>query len=76
VQNDVNELETLLTEDIIYLIADTLTLIGNSRGHVDYESQAGIDYAQCCTHSRDVLVIWQKYARVAFIRVRQQLQWS
>jgi len=28
VQNDVNELETLLTEDIIYLIADTLTLIG------------------------------------------------
>jgi ABC-type multidrug transport system fused ATPase/permease subunit len=73
VQNDVNELETLLTEDIIYLIADTLTLIGIAVVMLIMNPRLALITLSVVPILVIVLVIWQKYARVAFIRVRQAI---
>ena len=73
VQNDVDQLQTLLTQDIIYLAADTVTLIGIAVVMLTMNAGLALITLSVVPVLGIVMVIWQKYARVAFIRVRQAI---
>ncbi len=73
VQNDVDQLQTLLTQDIIYLAADALTLIAIAVIMITMNARLALLTLTVVPVLVIVMVIWQKYARRAFIRVRQAI---
>jgi ABC-type multidrug transport system fused ATPase/permease subunit len=73
VQNDVDQLQTLLTQDIIYLAADTVTLIAIAVIMFTMNAQLALYTLSVVPVLAIVMVMWQKYARRAFIRVRQAI---
>jgi ABC-type multidrug transport system fused ATPase/permease subunit len=73
VQNDVDQLQTLLTQDIIYLAADALTLIAIAVIMITMNARLALLTLTVVPVLAIVMVIWQKYARRAFIRVRQAI---
>jgi len=73
VQNDVDQLQTLLTQDIIYLAADALTLIAIAVIMITMNARLALLTLTVVPALVIAMVIWQKYARRAFIRVRQAI---
>jgi ABC-type multidrug transport system fused ATPase/permease subunit len=73
VQNDVDQLQTLLTQDIIYLAADIVTLVGIAVVMIIMDARLALITLSVVPVLVIVMVIWQKYARVAVIRVRQAI---
>jgi ABC-type multidrug transport system fused ATPase/permease subunit len=73
VQNDVDQLQTLLTQDIITLTADAITLIVIAAIMISMNAQLALLSLTVVPVLIIILVIWQKYARRAFITVRQRI---
>jgi ABC-type multidrug transport system fused ATPase/permease subunit len=73
VQNDVDQLQTLLTQDIIYLAADALTLIAIAVIMIMMNARLALLTLTVVPALVIAMVVWQKYARRAFIRVRQAI---
>ena len=73
IQNDVDQLQTLLTQDIIYLAADAVTLIGIAAVMITMNARLALITLTVVPVLAIIMVIWQKYARVAFVRVRQAI---
>jgi ATP-binding cassette subfamily B protein len=73
VQNDVDQLQTLLTQDIIYLAADALTLIAIAVIMITMNARLALLTLTVVPALVIAMVVWQKYARRAFIRVRQAI---
>ncbi len=73
VQNDVDQLQTLLTQDIITLGADFLTLIVIAGIMLSMNIRLGLLTLTVVPVLVIILVVWQKYARRAFIKVRQAI---
>jgi ATP-binding cassette subfamily B protein len=71
VQNDVDQLQTLLTQDIIFLAADTVTLIGIAVVMLLMNTKLALITLSVVPALAIAIIIWRRYARVAFIRVRQ-----
>ena len=71
VQNDVDQLQTLLTQDIIFLAADTVTLIGIAVVMLLMDTKLALITLSVVPALAIAIIIWRRYARVAFIRVRQ-----
>ncbi|HEX9975636.1 MAG TPA: ABC transporter ATP-binding protein, partial [Dehalococcoidales bacterium] len=73
VQNDVDQLQTLLTQDIIYLAADALTLVAIAVIMITMNARLALLTLTVVPALVIAMVVWQKYARRAFIRVRQAI---
>jgi ABC-type multidrug transport system fused ATPase/permease subunit len=73
VQNDVNQLQTLLTQDIITLTADAVTLIVIAVVMLSMNAQLALLSLAVVPVLAIILVIWQRYARRTFIMVRQRI---
>jgi ABC-type multidrug transport system fused ATPase/permease subunit len=73
VQNDVDQLQTLLTQDIVYLAADIVTLAGIAVVMIIMDARLALITLSVVPILVIVLIVWQKYARVAFIKVRQAI---
>jgi len=73
VQNDVDQLQALLTSDIINITADVLTLIAIAVIMITMNARLALLTLIVVPVLIIVMVIWQKYARRAFIRVRQAI---
>ncbi len=73
VQNDVDQLQTLVTQDIINLAADAVTLVVIAVIMITMNARLALLTLTVVPALLIVLVIWQKYARRAFIRVRQAI---
>jgi ATP-binding cassette subfamily B protein len=73
VQNDVDQLQTLLTQDIIFLAADIVTLIGIAVVMMLMDAKLALITLSVVPILAIIMVVWQKYARVAFVRVRQAI---
>lgn len=73
VQNDVDQLQTLLTQDILNLIADILTMAVIVVVMFTMNAQLALITLSVAPVLVLVMVIWQNYARRTFIRVRQAI---
>jgi ABC-type multidrug transport system fused ATPase/permease subunit len=73
VQNDVDQLQTLVTQDIINLAADAVTLVVIAVVMITMNARLALLTLTVVPALLIVLVIWQKYARRTFIRVRQAI---
>jgi ATP-binding cassette subfamily B protein len=73
VQNDVDQLQALLTQDIVYLAADTVTLIGIAVIMLTMNAKLALITLSVVPVLAIAMIIWQKHARVAFTRVRQAI---
>ena len=73
VQNDVDDLETLLTEDIIYIAADAVTLIGIAVVMLIMNWQLALITLSVVPALIIAMLIWRRHARIAFIKVRQAI---
>ena len=73
VQNDVDQIQTLLTEDIIYIAADIVTLVGIAVVMIIMDVRLALITLSVVPALVIAIIVWQNYARVAFIRVRQAI---
>ncbi|MBI2287785.1 MAG: ABC transporter ATP-binding protein [Chloroflexi bacterium] len=73
VQNDVDQLQTLLTQDIVMLAADVLTLIAIAVIMLTVNARLALLTLTVVPVLAIVMVVWQQYARRVFIRVRQAI---
>ena len=73
VQNDVDQLQTLLTQDVVYLGADTLTLTGIAVIMLLMNTRLALICLSIVPVLAIVLLIWRRYTSVAFVRVRQAI---
>jgi ATP-binding cassette subfamily B protein len=73
VQNDVDDLETLLTEDIIYIAADAITLVGIAVVMLIMNTKLALITLSVVPALIIALLIWRRHARIAFIKVRQAI---
>ncbi len=73
VQNDVDQLETLLTQDIITIIGDAVTLLVIVIVMITMNARLALLTLTVVPALVIVMLIWQKYARRTFLRVRQAI---
>ncbi len=73
VQNDVDQLETLVAQDIIHLAADIVTLIAIAVIMITMNARLALLTLTVAPALVIMIVIWQKYARRTFIKVRQAI---
>ncbi|MBI2979874.1 MAG: ABC transporter ATP-binding protein [Chloroflexi bacterium] len=73
VQNDVDQLQTLLTQDIVMLAADVLTLIAITVIMMTMNARLALLTLTVVPVLAIVMAVWQQYARRVFIRVRQAI---
>ena len=73
VQNDVDDLETLVTQDIIYLAADAITLVGIAVVMLIMNTKLALITLSVVPALIIAMLIWRRHARIAFIRVRQAI---
>lgn len=73
VQNDVDQLQTLLTQDIINLAADAVTLTGIAVVMIVMNARLALITLSVVPVLGVALFIWRKRARIAFVRVRQAI---
>jgi len=73
VQNDVDQLQTLLTQDILNLVADILTMAVIVVVMFSMNAQLALITLSVAPVLVLVMVVWQNYARRTFIRVRQAI---
>lgn len=73
VQNDVDQLQTLLTQDILNLAFDVGTMIVIAIVMITMNVELALITLSVTPVLVLVLVVWQNYARRTFIRVRQAI---
>jgi ABC-type multidrug transport system fused ATPase/permease subunit len=73
VQNDVQQLQELVTQGILSLITSVLTLVGISAIMISMNWRLGLLMLVIVPIMVLGIWIWQKYARQAFIRVRRAI---
>ena len=73
VQNDVNQLQELLSQDIINIITSFLTLVAIIVVMITMNPPLALLTLSVVPALGIVVVVWQRYARRAFIRVRQAI---
>ncbi len=73
VQNDVDQLQTLLTQDIVSLLADTVTLAGIAIVMMTMNLRLALIALSVVPVLAIALTIWRARARIAFVRVRQAI---
>lgn len=73
VQNDVNQMQQLLAAGIVELLASLLTLIGIAVVMLTMNTRLALITLTVVPTLFIVMFIWQKFARRAFIRVRQAI---
>jgi len=73
VQNDVNQLQQLLSQGVLNIITSTLTLVGIAAVMIIMNPRLGLLTLTVVPALGIGVIIWQKYARLAFIRVRRAI---
>ncbi|MBI4282847.1 MAG: ABC transporter ATP-binding protein [Chloroflexi bacterium] len=73
VQNDIDQLQTLLTQDIITLAADIVTLTAIAVIMITMNARLALLTLTVVPVLALVMFIWQRYARRVFIKVRQRI---
>ena len=73
VQNDINQLQELFTQGILNMLTSILTLVGISIVMIMMNPRLGLLTLTVVPVLAIIVIIWQKYARRAFIRVRQAI---
>jgi ABC-type multidrug transport system fused ATPase/permease subunit len=73
VQNDVDQLQTLLTQDIISIVTNALTLVAIAVIMITMNTKLALLTLTVVPALGIIMFVWQKYARRAFIRVRQAI---
>jgi len=73
VQNDVNQLQELLTSGILNIVTSALTLVGIAIVMIIWNPRLALLTLTVVPVLGIAVIIWQKYARRAFIRVRQAI---
>ena len=73
VQNDVNQMQQLLGAGIVELLASVLTLIGIAAVMITMNARLALITLTVVPALFIIMFIWQKFARRAFIRVRQAI---
>lgn len=73
VQNDVNQLEQLISHGVLNVITSTLTLVGIAAVMIIMNARLALLTLTVVPALGIVVIIWQKYARLAFIRVRRAI---
>ncbi|MDD4875667.1 MAG: ABC transporter ATP-binding protein [Dehalococcoidales bacterium] len=73
VQNDVQQVQELLTSDVLNAVTSVLTLIGIAGVMIVMDVRLALLTLTVVPVLGVVIVIWQKYARRAFIRVRRAI---
>lgn len=73
VQNDVNQLQEILTQGILNILTSVLTLVGIIIVMITMNPRLALLTFTVLPVLGIIVIIWQKYARRAFIRVRQAI---
>ena len=73
VQNDVSQIEELVTEGILMMITSLLTLVGIAAIMITMNPRLALITLAVIPFMILMTVIWQKYARKAFIQVRRAI---
>ncbi len=73
VQNDVNQLQEVLTQGILNMLTSLLTLVGIIIVMITMNPRLALLTFTVLPVLGIVVIIWQRYARRAFIRVRQAI---
>jgi ABC-type multidrug transport system fused ATPase/permease subunit len=73
VQNDVFQLEQLVTTEVLSIIASTLTLVGIAVVMITMNARLALLALTVVPVLGIVMIVWQKYARRTFVRVRQAI---
>jgi ABC-type multidrug transport system fused ATPase/permease subunit len=73
VQNDVDQLQTLMTQDIIGLFANVLMLIAIAAVMMTMNLELALITLTVVPALGIIMFIWQKFAQRAFIKVRQAI---
>ncbi|MDH5696836.1 MAG: ABC transporter ATP-binding protein/permease, partial [Dehalococcoidia bacterium] len=73
VQNDVNQLQEVLTQGILNILTSVLTLVGIIIVMITMNPRLALLTFTVVPVLGIIVFIWQKYARRAFIRVRQAI---
>jgi ABC-type multidrug transport system fused ATPase/permease subunit len=73
VQNDVSQIEELVTEGILMMITSLLTLVGIAAIMIAMNPRLALITLAVIPFMILMTVIWQKYARKAFIQVRRAI---
>ncbi|MFC2071693.1 ABC transporter ATP-binding protein [Chloroflexota bacterium] len=73
VQNDVNQLQELLSHGVLNIITSTLTLVGIVAVMIIMNPRLALLTLTVVPAMGIGVIIWQKYARRAFIRVRRAI---
>lgn len=73
VQNDVTQVQELLTTDILHILTSILTLGGITVIMIGMNRPLALLILTVVPALAIVMVVWQKYARRAFIRARQAI---
>ncbi|MFC1957927.1 ABC transporter ATP-binding protein [Chloroflexota bacterium] len=73
VQNDVNQLQELVTSGILTIVTSALTLVGIATVMIIWNPRLALLTLTVVPVLGITAIIWQKYARLAFIRVRRAI---
>ncbi len=73
VQNDINQLQEVLTQGILQMLTSILTLVGIIIVMLTMNTKLALLTLTVVPVLGIIVFIWQKYARRAFIRVRQAI---
>ena len=73
VQNDVNQLQEILTQGVLNILTSVLTLVGIIIVMLTLNAKLALLTFTVLPILGIIVFIWQKYARRAFIRVRQAI---
>jgi len=73
VQNDINQLQEVLTNGILNMVTSLLTLVGIAVVMITMNWKLALLTLTVVPILAIIVFIWQKYARKAFIRVRQAI---
>lgn len=73
VQNDVEQVQTLLTQDILHLTADIVTMMVIIIVMLSMNLQLALITLALIPVLAGVILVWQKYARRTFIKSRQTI---
>jgi len=73
VQNDVNQLQEVLTQGVLNMLTSVLTLVGIIIVMMTMNAKLALLTFTVLPVLGIIVIIWQKYARRAFIRVRRAI---
>jgi ABC-type multidrug transport system fused ATPase/permease subunit len=73
VQNDVQQLQELITTDFLNIVISILTLVGIATAMILMNARLGLLTLTVVPALGIIIFVWQKYAHRAFIRVRKAI---